>query len=387
MTKPTLRVLGIRGVPARHGGFETFAENLAQFLLSRGWRVVVYCQEDGDGPPIEDQWQGVERVRIPVTQDGPVGTIVFDWKATLHARRCQDVCLVLGYNTAIFCLLLRLRGIPTLLNMDGLEWLRGKWGRAEKAWFYANDWLGCWIATHLVADHPKIEEHLATRVSRRKISMIPYGADNVEAAPTEPVTALGLAPNRYMTVIARAEPENSLLEIVKAFSSKKRGCILAVLGDYDEDHYAYHRAVKDAASEEVRFFGSIYDKAVLHPLRFHSLAYIHGHTVGGTNPSLVEALGAANAILARDNPFNRWVAGSAARYFDSIESCSDEIDRLLSSPELAQTMRAESKKQFADRFKWGQVLLQYESLIERFLQGRGSVRAGEAPPMFGPNVG
>lgn len=102
----TLRILGTRGVPAAHGGFETFAEYLALYLVKQGWRVVVYCQEDGTGPVFEDSWQGVERVRIPVEAQGPKGTIVFDWQATLHAARHKDLCLTLGYNTAVFCAVL-----------------------------------------------------------------------------------------------------------------------------------------------------------------------------------------------------------------------------------------------------------------------------------------
>ena len=123
----TLRILGTRGVPAAHGGFETFAECLSLYLVSKGWRVVVYCQVDGTGPMFTDVWHGVERVNIPVAPQGPKGTIVFDWQATVHAAGHRDLCLTLGYNTAVFCALLRLRGIPNLINMDGIEWSRAKW--------------------------------------------------------------------------------------------------------------------------------------------------------------------------------------------------------------------------------------------------------------------
>jgi glycosyltransferase involved in cell wall biosynthesis len=364
--KKVLRILGTRGVPAAHGGFETFAEKLALYLVNKGWRVVVYCQDDGAGPMVEDTWQGVERVRFPVAASGPKGTIVFDWRATAHAARHRDLCLTLGYNTALFCTLLRLKGVPNLINMDGIEWSRAKWGPIAKAWFWLNERAGCWLGNHLVADHPQIEAHLQTRVAAAKITTIAYGGEAVAAAPLEPVYALGLQPGRYLTVIARAEPENSLLEVVQGFSTKPRGHQLVVLGHYDSAN-GYHQAVKAAASTEVKFIGAIYDKAVVRALRFHSAAYVHGHQVGGTNPSLVEALGAGNPVLAHDNRFNRWVAGDGASYFTNADSLSERIDELLSNPSKLADLRANGHRHFEAMFTWSHILGQYENLLERHL--------------------
>ena len=367
MPTATLRILGTRGVPAAHGGFETFAEYLALYLVERGWRVVVYCQLEGDGPIYEDTWEGVERVCIPVVQPRALGTMVFDWKAIRHAAGYGDLCLTLGYNTALFNARLRLKGIPSVINMDGIEWSRSKWGPAAKAWLYLNERLGCWLGNHLIADHPEIERHLRTGVRADKITMIPYGADSVRDTPDEPVRALGLEPGRYLTLIARPEPENSILEVVQGFSQKRRGLVLAILGDYDVEGNAYHRAVKEAASDEVRFLGPIYDKEVVQALRFHSWAYVHGHQVGGTNPSLVEALGAGNAVLARDNRFNRWVAGPAARYFSAVEDFASQLKEICAAPDLLGEMQAGSRARFAEAHTWPDVLRRYEELLLRFV--------------------
>ena len=327
--------------------------------------MVVYCQEDFAGPIFHDVWQGVERVHIPVSHAGPKGTIVFDWQATRHAAKHKDLCLTLGYNTAIFCVLLRFKGIPNLINMDGIEWSRAKWGGVAKTWFWLNDWAGCWLGNHLVADHPQIKVHLQSRVAATKITTIPYGADAVREARVEPVLALGLEPGRFLTVIARAEPENSILEIVQGFSAKPRGYQLVVLGNYQEEN-AYHRVVKSAASDEVRFVGAIYDKSVVQALRFHSAAYVHGHQVGGTNPSLVEALGASNAVIAHDNRFNRWVAGEGAVYFDGADGFGGAMDHLLVNPDKLGELRQRGQCRFAEAFTWADVLDQYEQLLERF---------------------
>ncbi len=292
---------------------------------------------------------------------------MFDWRATLHASASRDLCLTLGYNTAVFGALLRFKGVQNLFNMDGIEWSRAKWGRFARAWLYLNEWAGCWIGNHLVADHPAIERHLSSRTRSSKITTIPYGADSIDDAPTQPVEALGLSPGRYATLIARAEPENSILEIVQGFSRQQRNFTLAVLGNYDVKGNAYHRAVHEAASAEVRFLGAIYEKPVVQALRFHSVIYIHGHQVGGTNPSLVEALGASNPIVAHENRFNRWVAGPTARYFSGADSFAIQIEQVLASEEMRATMREGSRSRFRENFTWARVLNQYEVLLQRHL--------------------
>jgi glycosyltransferase involved in cell wall biosynthesis len=361
-----LRILGTRGLPAAHGGFETFAEQLALFLVPRGWRVIVYNQDEGSGPITEDSWQGVQRVRIPVSAQGPKGTVLFDWLATRHAARHADLCLTLGYNTAVFCTLLRMARVPNVINMDGIEWHRAKWGVVAKTWFWLNEHAGSVLGNHLVADHPEIAKHLMRAASADKITMIPYGAELLRDLPEAPVRSLGLIPAQYLTLIARPEPENSVLEVVQAFSRQPRGKTLAVLGAYSDDH-PYHRAVRAAAGPEVRFLGAIYDKPVVHALRAHCVAYVHGHRVGGTNPSLVEALGAANPVLAHDNRFNRWVAADAALYFSDANSAARTLDNVLADDKQLHAMRDAAVARHAQAFTWQAVLQDYEALLERWL--------------------
>jgi glycosyltransferase involved in cell wall biosynthesis len=366
MSRPTLRILGIRGIPAAHGGFETFAEGLALDLVAQGWRVIVYCQEDGSGLVIEDEWQGVQRVRIPVATPGTAGTMVFDWRAIAHAARHGDLCLTLGYNTALFNLRLCLARVPNLINMDGIEWRRAKWGDAAKAWFWLNERVGFRIADHLVADHPEIARHLARRGGAARITTIPYGADRLERDPRFDLARFGLASGRYLTLIARPEPENSIAEIVQAYSARPRGVKLAVLGGYQPGH-PYHARVRAAAGPEVLFLGAIYDKPVVQQLRAHSLAYLHGHRVGGTNPSLVEALGAHNPVFAHDNPFNRWVAGEGAVYFGDAAALDAALTVFLADEAQQQRMRAASAARFEAGLTHEAVLGQYRALLTRWL--------------------
>lgn len=360
----SVSILGTRGIPARHGGFETFAETLAPYLQSRGWAVTVYCQaEPGMSASVSD-WHGVRLVTLPVRLRGPLGTMEFDLRCILHAlSERYDVNLTLGYNTAIFGLLLRLCGRRNLINMDGLEWQRSKWSAPIRLWFYMNEWLGCWLGNRLIADHPEIARHLRTRGVAGKIVTIPYGADLVQQGPMSVPAGLGLEPGRYLLVVARPEPENSILELVRAFSARRRGIKLAVLGNYAPDGVAYHAEVQAAASDEVLFLGAIYERDTVNALRSHALAYCHGHRVGGTNPSLVEALGAGCAVLAHDNRFNRWVAGDAALYFSNEDECGLAMDSLLSDAAAVERLRAASRQRHAQAFTWPAVLHAYECLL------------------------
>lgn len=372
-----LAILGTRGIPARHGGFETFAERLALYLARREWDVTVYCQDQRRGPLWESKWQGIRLVRIAEPRLGPWGTMIFDWKSTRHAARQPATVLTLGYNTAAFSGWYRLRGKTNLMNMDGLEWRRAKWSLPVRAWLYLNERLGCRFAQHLIADHPVIAAHLANRAPASKITMIPYGADRVTDAPAAPLEPLGLEPGRYALIVARPEPENSLLEMVRAFSARWRNTRLVVLGDYQPRTNSYHAEVLSAAGAEVLFPGAIYEETTLRALRFHARLYLHGHTVGGTNPALVEAMGSGAPVLAHDNVFNRWVAGPQACYFASQEQCADWLDRLLDDPARLENMRAASYARHQAEFTWSRVLGAYEQLLSQFAADRGG---DDTPP-------
>jgi glycosyltransferase involved in cell wall biosynthesis len=293
--------------------------------------------------------------------------VLFDIKSIRDVFRLSpDVVLTLGYNTASFSVFHRIYRLRNIINMDGLEWKRQKWNAYQRAWLWINERLGCWLANHLIADHPEIKAHLSTRVSPDKITMIPYGALEIANADVSLLSGLGVEPQRYAVVIARPEPENSILEIVQAFSAKVRGFNLVLLGNFDGQHNPYHTRIVAAASPEVRFVGAIYDPEIVAALRFHARLYIHGHRVGGTNPSLVEALGASSPILAHDNRFNRWVAGAGAQYFEDEKSCGDALDLLLSPDFDPAAMRTSSRRRFHESFEWDNILGQYECLLERW---------------------
>jgi glycosyltransferase involved in cell wall biosynthesis len=361
--RPAVAILGTRGIPAAHGGFETLAERLAQHLAAQGWRVTVYCQREV--PTLRRRfssttWRGIELVHVEVAQTGALATLAFDGHCVRHAAQRDAACLVLGYNGAPFLPWLRLRGRKILTNMDGIEWRRPKWNPAVRAYFWVAEWIAAWTSHRLIADHPAIADHLATRRPRSAITTIPYGGDPVEAAPTAPLDALGLAPDRYLLSVARIEPDNSILPIVRAFSRRRRGLRLVVVGCLDAAN-PYHRAVRAAAGDEVMFPGGLYDPAIVRALRFHARAYLHGHRVGGTNPSLVEALWAGNAVIAHDNVFNAWTTGPGQFAFRDEETLEAAIDLALTRPEYLAPARKAARRRAAEAFRWSDVLARYEA--------------------------
>lgn len=368
MNTKTILITGIRGIPAAHGGFETFAEKLALYLNKRRWQVIVYCQENQEEQPFrfESEWNGIHLIHIPVKGENARASILFDYLSIRDAAKKNGLILTLGYNTACFNLLLRLRGKRILFNMDGIEWKRKKWAWYEKVWLFLNERLGSYIGNHLIADHPEIERHLCSHVSPKKVSMIPYGAREVSDADYGLVTQYDFRRKEYAIVVARPEPENNILEIVRAFSSKPRRKKLLIIGNYTSKN-SYQQQVMAAASKEVKFIGAVYDHEILDALRYYSCLYIHGHTVGGTNPSLVEALGSGQPILAHDNVYNRWVAGDRSVYFKDQSECERQLDNLLSNVKQQLIMSQASKKQFSEKFTWDDVLGQYEKLLSKWV--------------------
>jgi len=222
-----------------------------------------------------------------------------------------------------------------------------------------------------------ISDYLRRHFGSSRVATITYGAHPVDDAPTGPVDELGLTPGDFATMICRPIPENSCLEIVRAWSRRPRGVPLVVLGDYQPDD-AYHRAVQAAAGDEVRFLGAVHDPVVVGSLRRHSRIYLHGHTVGGTNPSLVEAMAAGNGVVARRNVYNTWVAGEGALYF----SDEDELDAQLAAaldPAEGRRLGKLARERFESEFTWERIGTQYEEALLRAMARRGRRREARTP--------
>lgn len=371
-------ILGTRGIPARHGGFETFAEHLALYLRDSDTAVTVFCHEESGWRIRESDWNGIRLVHVPGLFKGALGTIVFDLRSTIRASLRRGLALTLGYNTALFTAAYKLLRVPSIINMDGLEWRRSKWSPAAKAWLYVNERIALRLADHLVADHPEIKNYLCAQgAAVEDVAMIPYGGDEPRSSDPTILTKFGLRPFEYSLLIARPEPENSIERIVSAYSASRRPYPLVVLGTYTHAQ-PFHARVLAAAGPQVKFPGAIYDQETVTALRKHTRLYLHGHTVGGTNPSLVEALAAGSPVLAHDNPFNRWVAGDAAEYF-SPDTLETKLTDLLGDERRLALMRDGGKMRFDARFRWERILGEYSALFDAVIAKVSHANPSEQP--------
>lgn len=358
-----LAILGTRGIPARYGGFETFAEELATGLCARGFDVTVFC-ESGE-KPAPAVLQGVRLRYKSAPALGPVQTILFDLKCLWAARKGYDVVYMLGYGAAPFCLIPRLWGSEVWINPDGLEWARAKWGRMAKLYFRLMEWSSLRVANRIIADSEAVAASLTSRHGRlRACTVIEYGCEIVETPPSaEPLAEWSLVKEGYYLVVCRLEPENHVLEILQAFQRSGSKKQLIVIGNHlsQAPYLERIRAVQDS---RVRMIGTVYDQTKLISLRYHSFAYIHGHSVGGTNPSLLEAMGCGNLIFAHDNPFNRETLREHGVYFNGPEDLAQEIDRAERQSCDLSTLRACAQIRAREGYHWPNIIEKYVRLLE-----------------------
>ncbi|MFD1710195.1 DUF1972 domain-containing protein [Ottowia flava] len=365
-----IAILGTRGIPARYGGFETFAERLAVGLVQRGHAVTVYAE--ADGAPGPDTWHQGVRVRARRRPAwGPASVLAYDSACLWDARRGFDLVYMLGYGAAWACWGPRAFGTPVWINVDGLEWARSKWGRGARTYLRAMESVASRAATRLIADAEAIAQRYRTLYPRgAPCDFIAYGADPV--LPGQADAALlapwSLTPGRYHVVVARPEPENHLLEIIEGHrlhtASGGGDWPLVIVGDVTGGT-PYQQQLLTKASDRVRFTGGVYEPARLNALRVHAASYLHGHSVGGTNPSLLEALACGNWVIAHDNPYNREVARDAADYFAKPAELAERLNtRVAQSPEAVAQRADRARQIIAEHYTWPAIVDAYEALMQ-----------------------
>jgi glycosyltransferase involved in cell wall biosynthesis len=359
---PRLAILGCRGIPARYGGFETFAEELGARLASRGFPVTVFCQATGE-PQAPRVHRGVrlEYVRVPWL--GPATALVYDLRALRRARAAHEVVYMLGYGTGAFLRLGRRPGNEVWVNMDGLEWRRSKWGPLARAWLRRAERAALASADRIVFDSHAVRRAVAGAADDGRTSVIEYGAELVEEHDPRVLDSLGVRARAYHLLVSRIEPENHVLEILRAHARSGVARALLVVGDVARAG-RYGAACRAAAGRAARFLGPLFDRRTLYALRRECAAALHGHSVGGTNPALLEAMAAGAPLLAHDNPFTREVLEERGLYFGS----EDELVELLRvvdawSAEERARRGAANRARIAARYTWERITAEYARLL------------------------
>lgn len=359
-----IALLGTRGIPANYGGFETFAEELSVRLVQRGHDVTVYCRE----PYAEARYRGVKVRYMPAVKHKYFETIAHTGVSTLDVMfHRYDVLLYCNAANAIFTLWPRLLGMPTALNVDGVERRRKKWNILAKSWYLMSEWLATWCCSSVITDAEKIREYYLERYGKDS-TFIAYGAETSKVAGDEHVRALGLEPGRYVLYVSRMEPENNALLVRQAFEKVKTDFKLAIVGDAP---YAaeYIRQVKDTNDKRIVIPGAVYGQGY-HQLQSHCAVYVQATEVGGTHPALIEAMGRGALVLYLHTPESAEVAGEAAVSFEE----SDLVEKLQWAVDAPETERAAWGQKASERieklYSWNAVTDQYEALLRGLVTKR-----------------
>lgn len=353
-----IAIIGTRGIPNHYGGFEQFAEYVSVGLVDRGHDVTVYNSHTH--PYQENTFKGVKIIHCNDPEDkiGTAGQFIYDLNCILDSRKRNfDIILQLGYtSSSVWSRLFPKKAVLTT-NMDGLEWKRTKYsGKVQKFLQYAEK-LAVKYSDHLISDSVGIQEYLKDNYGKNS-TYIPYGSDVFENPDPEVLTEYDLSEFKYDLLIARLEPENSIEVILSGVSKAKLSRPFLVIGKH-ETKYGIYLKEKFKSFSQIRFLGAIYDQEKLNNLRYFSNIYFHGHTVGGTNPSLLEAMGSNALICANDNIFNKAILGADAKYF----SVEDEVSEILKSIKKSNYLQCVENniKKIREEFSWDRIIDQYES--------------------------
>ena len=378
--KPSVAIIGTRGYPSYYGGFETAVRRLAPFLAELGWEVTVYGRK---GQTSQQRSDRDDRVVSRVTgglETKSLSTLSYGFSSALDAMwRRPDVALVMNVANGYWLPLLKLRGIPTLVNVDGIEWDRAKWGRLAKAVFYGGAKATARSATRLVFDAEAIAARWRETFDRDG-EVIPYGGDESSPLAVQP----GLTHRGYILMVARFVPENTIPEFLKAVPTLRTRWPIVIVGSsghggaMDDDVRALA-----ASGNNVRWLGHISDDAQLHSLWQHAGAYFHGHSVGGTNPALVQAMALGAPVVARDTIYNREVLGDTPAILvrPNAIDIAQGLDQMMKSSADQERASEQGIRRARQAYSWQLVCSMYEASLADMaasrLSGAGIRRRSE----------
>lgn len=378
MTSRTISVaiVGSRGFPSRYGGFETFVRNLAPHLRRAGIDVTVYCRGPGLRTTVEEV-EGIRCVRTMGIDRRASSTLSFGFTASLDTiRRRPDVVLLLNVANGFYLPMLRRAAIPTAVNVDGIEWERAKWNAAGKAVFRSGALITARYADSIVVDSEAIGAIWESRFGV-KTTFIPYGATLRTDQRSDKLAALGIRPGGYALAVARLVPENNVELFLEAMSLHSSSRPIVIVGSASGPSRLEDELRQRAATEpDFHWLGHVADDELLAQLWTHCGVYFHGHSVGGTNPALLQALACGSPALAIDTPFNREVIPHAAHLCRPVASeLAARIDAVFNDDTLRRAMSTRGRAVVADRYQWDAVCDRYAQLLRSLVK---PARAGGA---------
>ena len=369
----TLRIgiLGTRGIPNNYGGFEQFAEYLSTGLVEKGHEVFVYNSHNH--PYTETSWKNVQLIHCydPEYQLGSFGQFIYDFNCIIDARRRNfDVILMLGFTSSSAWGWFYPQQSTLIFNMDGLEWKRTKYSKPVQQFLRLAEKLAVRFSHYHIADSVVIQSYLKNKYAISS-EHIPYGAEIHYHEEETLLQEFGVKKHEYFLLMARMAAENNIEMVLDGFHASKSNYKFLVIGSVN-NKLGRHLVHKFKHDHRIVFTGGIYnDPQKIHSLKIFSTLYFHGHSVGGTNPSLLEAMASRSLIAAHDNPFNRAVLKQDAYYFSSHHEVKEVIENTYRNGREAAMINNNLKK-IQEQFNWNNVISKYESFLQRCVREKVS---------------
>jgi glycosyltransferase involved in cell wall biosynthesis len=358
-------ILGTRGIPNHYGGFEQFAEFFSVYLATNGHETYVYNSHNH--PFQEKSFKGVTIVHCydPEYKIGTAGQFIYDFNCIKDARKRNfDIILQLGYTSSSIWFSLHPKNAIVITNMDGLEWKRTKYSKKVQKGLQIAERLAVTNSDYLIADSIGIQKYIKEKYQKES-TYIAYGAHNFDNPDSEILKQYTVEEENFNMIMARFEPENNIEMVLEGVRISESNTTILVIGNYNTKYGTYLKE-KFSKYENIRFLGAIYNLNHLDNLRYYSNLYFHGHTVGGTNPSLLEAMASKALVIAHNNEFNKGVLQENAYYFSSAE----EVKKILNSIKKSDNLQFVQNNfaAIAKFFNWEKINEQYLQLFEKCLE-------------------
>jgi rhamnosyltransferase len=375
--KNSVAIVGSRGIPNNYGGFECFTENISQKLAEKDYDIYVSCEHHEDEDPPE-KFEDVNLFYFPIKHPksnmlGMLYEILYDAYSLIYASLKVDQIYMLGYSASIFFFIPKLFGKKLYLNPDGFEWKRNKFSGMIKFMLKIQERIGVFWADKIIADSMGIKNYYDNKYQKSS-KFIAYGVNeipkinwNKEYLPETLKDHPGIEAN-YWLLVARLEPENNIHTIVEGYLKSTTEKPLVIVGNFLDS--GYEKTIVDMTegmdeSKQIIFTGGIYNQKALNMLRQNCFGYLHGHSVGGTNPSLIEAMAMKNVLLTHKNQFNEEVCEDTALYFKDSNELKSKMDDLDEYPEKYQIMKTLALFRVNQEYSWEKIVSKYDDLFDK----------------------
>lgn len=362
----SIAIVGTRGIPANHGGYETFAQEVSPLLVKYGFKVTVYCDKSLELAPPKI-FKQVNLHYLPITKSQ--SPLKYYFYSLRDALKSSDIVVVTGTAGSLFYGLNIFFRKIIITNTDGIESRREKWSWFKRIIIRFTEILAVMLSSHLIADSNAIREYLKRKypyLSELRLSTIEYGAYINTSFDEQILDKYSLRRNNYFLVVSRIEPENNLMMIIAGYKRSLSSKPLIIIGNLKSNNYS--KALILEQNGMIRFLGGIYDNMELNVLRYSAFAHIHGHSVGGTNPSLLEAMGSRNVVICHDNIFNREVTANNQLYFSDNESLGKLIQFLDSiTVEELDEFKEKALERITNYYNWQNIADKYITVIKTLI--------------------